>query len=132
MTKRIAESIEQGAKSNDVEVNLYDASEVDLEKMRDEIELADGIIVGSPTICGDLVKPIWDILAIMSSVKVKGKKAAAFGSYGWSGEAVKLIEERLKTLKMKVVESGLRFCFMPTEEDLKKSFEFGKNFAEQL
>lgn len=99
------------------------------EKMRDEIELADGIIVGSPTICGDVVKPIWDILAIMSSVKVKGKKAAAFGSYGWSGEAVKLIEERLKTLKMKVVESGLRFSFMPTEEDLNKSFEFGKNFA---
>ncbi|HCJ67304.1 MAG TPA: MBL fold metallo-hydrolase [Elusimicrobia bacterium] len=133
MTEKIAKSIEQGTKSvENLEVNLYDASQVDLEKMRDEIELADGIILGSPTVCGDVIKPIWDILAIMSSVKVKGKKAAAFGSYGWSGEAVKLIEERLKALKMKVIESGLRFCFMPTDEDLDKCRDFGKNFASEI
>ena len=53
---------------------------------------ADGIIVGTPTIAGDAPKPVWDALSLLATVKSRIKLGSAFGSYGWSGEAVKMIE----------------------------------------
>ncbi|CAG7840199.1 Flavo-diiron protein FprA1 [Clostridium haemolyticum] len=58
----------------------------------------------------------------------KGKVAAAFGSYGWSGEAVPMITERLKSMKLKVVEDGFRFKFVPSNKYYKNADEFIEKF----
>ena len=52
------------------------------------------------------MKPVWDLLSSLTAVNVKGKLGAAFGSYGWSGEAVRLIEDRLRGLKLRVPVEG--------------------------
>ena len=131
-TKRMAEAVARGASIMNTEVKLFDAANVSPEFMRCEIESADGILFGSPTMNGDAVRPVWDIIDIMFSVNVKGKKCATFGTYGWSGEATRLMEERLKGLKLNVVQPSLKVVFTPTEEDLKKCSIFGYDFAQSL
>lgn len=131
-TKMIADTLEKSLKElrPDCYVEAVDLVGADLGAVALRLSKADGLLVGSPTLNQDALKPIWDLMSMISPILMRGKPAAAFGSYGWSGEAVKMLEERLKSLKFKVVESGLRFCFMPSAEDLEKTKEFAKVFAD--
>lgn len=131
-TKKMAEAVAKGATTVNTEVKLIDAANASPEYMRCEIECADGILFGSPTINGDALRPLWDIIDIMFSVNVKGKKCATFGTYGWSGEATRLMDERLKGLKLNVVQPPLKINFVPTDEDLRKCSIFGYDFAKSL
>lgn len=131
-TKMMAEEIAEGASVEGVEVEVFDLTEIAAGEVGDRIEVADALIVGSPTINGDAVKPVWDLLSSLATIKLRGKVGAAFGSYGWSGEAVGMIEDRLKSLKFKVSEPGLRFTLVPTAEELESCREFGAKIAESL
>ena len=130
-TRRMAEAIAEGA-GKLAKVSLFDAGTAEPAKIRDALESSTGVIFGSCTINGDALAPIWNVLSLFPLVNRKGKTGAAFGSFGWSGEAVGMIEERMKGLRLKVVESGLKFCFVPTENDLAKCRAFGQTFAEGL
>lgn len=129
-TKQLAEKIEEGIKeSGAIAVRSYDLVEADMGTVMEEIGHADGILLGSPTILGEALKPIWDLTTNMFP-GVHGKKhASAFGSYGWSGEAVPNLITRLKQLKMKVTDEGFRVKFKPSEVELMDAFEFGYNFG---
>jgi len=117
--------------SDHLDIELFDMVEVEKETVLDKIYWADGIIFGSPTINSDALPPIWDILISLNPI-IHGKKyASAFGSYGWSGEAVKNIEARLKQLRFKVIP-GLRVEFNPSESDLIKVSDYAKEFANDL
>lgn len=132
-TQTIAEALYERLKANqNFDIDIVDISEHKLGDLKDRIENADGILIGSPTFNQDALKPVWDVLSVVCPINVRGKLAAAFGSYGWSGEAVKLLEDRMKGLKFKVVESGLRFNFTPSDEDLKTTSEFADKFIEML
>lgn len=132
-TKAIADKITAGIKQTaDIDVKMYDMVEADPDQVLAEIYWADGLLFGTPTINGEALKPIWDILINMYPI-IHGKKtASAFGSYGWSGEGVPHIMERLKQLRMKVIEPGLKIQFNPGEKDLQAAFEFGINFANHI
>ena len=86
------------------------------------------LLFGTPTIVGEALKPIWDLTTSIFATTHGGKLASAFGSYGWSGEGVPHIIERLKQLKMKVVD-GFRVKFKPGKKDLKDAYEYGYNFG---
>lgn len=132
-TKMIADTLEKTIlEHKDCYVEAIDLVGANLAEVAGKITMADGILVGSPTLNQDALKPVWDLLSMVSPILVRNKHAAAFGSYGWSGEAVKLLEQRMTGLKFKVVESGLRFSFMPSEQDLEKTVEFGKQFADLI
>ncbi|SNY92912.1 Flavorubredoxin [Cohaesibacter sp. ES.047] len=132
-TAEMARSVYQGAGAIDgVRVSLYDLQGGEVEPFVDLIESADCMVFGSPTINGDAVKPVWDVLASLISIETKGKMGGAFGSYGWSGEAVPMIEDRLRGLKMRVPEKGLRIKFHPTEQELDDCVSFGRAIAESL
>lgn len=131
-TKRMAERIAEGIAHEGLGVELFDATQIEIEDLLDRIEAADALIVGSLTINGDTVKPIWDLLSSLATIKVKGKVGAAFGSYGWSGEAVGIIEARLKSLRLKIPEPGLKYALVPTEEELEECREFGRRLAKAL
>ena len=131
-TKELAQNIEKGIKLQaDIDVKLFDMQDTSLDTVMTEITASDGILLGSPTILSDALKPIWDITSSMFPITHGGKVAGAFGSYGWSGEAVPNITERLKQLKMKTVD-GFRVKFKPNEDELNQAIEFGKEFAEKL
>ena len=131
-TAKLAESIAEGARSEGAKATVMDITATDLMMMIDRIEAAQGIAVGSATINGDAVEPVWNLLSNLATLSLKGKVGASFGSYGWSGEAPKLIAERLKGLKFKVEEEPFRVNLVPTDEDLEKAEEFGKRVAQRL
>lgn len=126
LAKKITEGIQAFA---DIDVRLYDMVYADQGKVLDELYWADGILFGTPTIVGEALKPIWDLTTSMFA-KTHGRKiASAFGSYGWSGEGVPNIMERLKQLGMKLYGEGLRVRFKPNEAQLQEAYEFGYGFG---
>jgi flavorubredoxin len=131
-TAMLAEGIAEGARSGGVKATVMDAAATELGMMIDRIEAADGIAVGSTTINADAVEPVWFLLSHLATLNLKGKVGAAFGSYGWSGEAPKLIAERLKGLKFRVEEEPFRVNLVPTGEDLKAAEEYGRRIAKSL
>jgi flavorubredoxin len=132
-TALMAQAVRDGAESVEgVRVSLYDIQGGEVEPFVDLIEEADGLAFGSPTINGDAVKPIWDLLSSLTQVPVRGKLGAAFGSYGWSGEAVGMIEDRLRGLKLRVPHGGMRLKLIPTGEELAKCHGFGRDLALHL
>ncbi len=67
---------------------------------------------------------MWDVLASIDAINSKGKPAGVFGSYGWSGEAVGMMKDRLNSLKYQVLGDGVKINFMPTQEDLKQMGDY--------
>ena len=102
------------------------------EALATDLYWADGILLGSPTILCDALKPVWDLTTTMFPETHGGKYASAFGSYGWSGEAVPNLLTRLKQLRMRITDEGYQLRFKPSDEEIKGSFEFGKAFAEKI
>ncbi len=132
-TRRMAEAIYEGAMSiEQVRVSLYDLEGSELAPFVDLIEGADGIVFGTPTINGDAVKPVWDLLSSLVVVNLKSKLGGVFGSYGWTGEAVRMVEDRMRGLKLRVPVPGLRIKLIPTEEEIELCHQFGRELAQEL
>lgn len=128
-TGQLAEKIAEGVKdSGDIEVRMYDMVNADAALVSAELAAADGILLGTPTIVGEALSPIWQLTMGMFPPTHKGKLASAFGSYGWSGEGVPHIIERLKQLSMKVLD-GFTVRLKPSEIDLIDAYDFGYNFG---
>lgn len=128
-TAEIAEEIARGIReSGNIDVHLHDCVTSDQAEVLADIGFADGILFGTPTIVGEALKPIWDLTTSMFACTHGGKLASAFGSYGWSGEGVNHIVERLKQLRMKVVD-GLRIKFKPGKNDLIEAYDYGYDFG---
>ena len=129
-TGQLAEEIAKGiADSGDIDVRSYDMVTADQAKVLEELGFADGILFGTPTIVGEALKPIWDLTTSIFAGTHGGKLASAFGSYGWSGEGVPHIIERLHQLRMRVPDEGFRVRFKPSEVDLLNAYDYGYNFG---
>lgn len=132
-TTQMAQAIREGAEEvSGIRTSLYDIVGGDVDLFVDLVEEADGILIGTPTINGDAVKPVWDVVATFAKTNVRGKLGASFGSYGWSGEAVRLLEDRMRGLKMRVPVDGLRIKLIPSETELEACKKFGREIAEHL
>lgn len=131
-TGMLAERIAAGIRdSGDVDVRLYDMVTADQARVLEELGFADGILFGTPTIVGEALKPIWDLTTSIFAGTHGGKLASAFGSYGWSGEGVPHIMERLKQLRMRTVEP-FRVRFKPDSVALTEAYEYGYDFGCRL
>lgn len=132
-TKKMAETIAEGIRQKiQCDIQMVDIEKILLGELEEMIVKSNAILIGSPTINQNTVLPIYKMFALLNPIRDKGKKAAAFGSYGWSGEAVKLIEEHLKMLKLDIVLEGMASRFSPEEEKAELLKEFGRNFANEL
>lgn len=133
-TGKIAEFIAKGitASGHDIEVDLCDVEMMSIGEMDEKLTRANAYIIGSPTINQNILLPIYKLFALMSPLRDKGKLAGAFGSYGWSGEASKLLNSMLDQLKFKVFGEGVFVKFTADAEDEQKAFEYGKAFADEL
>lgn len=129
LADKIAEGIQTAA---DIEVRKYDLVTDDTTGLANDLYWADGILFGTPTIVGEALKPIWDLTTGMFSRTHGNKFASAFGSFGWSGEGVPNLMQRLRQLKMKVYGDGLKIRFKPNEAQLQTAFEFGYNFGKSV
>ncbi|GAB6169613.1 FprA family A-type flavoprotein [Clostridium carnis] len=131
-TEAMAEFMKERLISKGYSADVTEITSIPLEESIEKIEKAKGLMIGSPTINQDAVKPAWDLLSLVNPIINRGKAALAFGSYGWSGEGVKMLTSRLKDLKLKAVDPGLSFCFVPSEEEYKKAEEAIDNFIELM
>jgi len=97
-----------------------------------EVVDAGALLIGSPTLNNNLFPTVSDILTYLKGLKPLNKVGAAFGSYGWSGEAVKLITKEMEEMKFKVVDPGVRVQFVPDQEALEACRELARKVAKEL
>lgn len=128
-TKKMAEAIAKGIhnKDKDVTIKLMNSAKEDKTDILTEIFKSKIVLVGSSTVNNGYLYSIAGILEMLKGMKLKNKKAAAFGSYGWSGEAVKLITEELKKAGFETINDGIRLMWTPDEEMIEKCIEFGES-----
>lgn len=130
-TKELAETIEKGILESGYtgKVSLYNLETDSLESVMEKISTAEGLLLGSPTILAEALPPIWQILGSLNPVMHKHIAMSCFGSYGWSGEALVHLEERIKQLKCPMPVKPLGVTFKPSEKDLENARTFGADFA---
>jgi len=131
-TRKMAETIveglgEEGVETKSMHVRAFHRSDIITELLD-----AGAIIIGSPTINNGLYPTVSDFLTYLKGLRPKNKIAAAFGSYGWSGEAVKLIIKELEEMHLTVIDPGLMVHYVPNAEELKACFQLGKKIGGAL
>lgn len=132
-TGEVANLIAKGIReAGDIDVEVMDIEMTSIGDLEERITHASAYIVGSPTINQNILLPIYKCFALINPIRDKGKLAAAFGSYGWSGEARQMIKTNLENLKLKVFDDGMFVKFSASAEDTERAVEFGKSFAKQL
>ena len=128
MAETIAEALgQEGVDAKPMHLRTWHRSDIMTEVLD-----AGAIIVGSPTLNNGFFPTVGDFLTYLKGLKPQNKVAAAFGSYGWSGEAVKLITKELEEMKFKVVDPGLKVQFVPDHEALQACRELAKKIAKEL
>ncbi len=133
-TRLMAEAIATGIMSADptVVVKIQNVAKQDKNDIVSEIFKSKAILLGSATINNRYLSGMGGLLEMVKGLKFKNKKAAVFGSYGWSGEGNKLLAEDISKAGFEVVTEGYRTLWVPDETALVACQEFGKEFVQSL
>lgn len=144
-TGKIAEKLARGLENANVQVTIYNLKKADLNEVKHKILNSNGVLVGSSTRYGDMVGNVEELLTSLIGEEVSHLPAAAFGSYGWSGEAISHVEDYLDRIGFQVVDQnyliktlGLDTPLLPhrirftMNGNLETSVEAGKVFGEQI
>ncbi|HPI23451.1 MAG TPA: anaerobic nitric oxide reductase flavorubredoxin [Spirochaetota bacterium] len=131
-TRVLAEQMAKGVVEADpsVTVELFNVATTDKNDVITEVFKSKGIMVGSPTINRSVLSSVAAILDQIHGLQFKGKKAAGFGCYGWSGESVTDINERLGKAGFEVMPDGFKALWNPDEKSRDDAVRFGRSFAE--
>jgi len=125
----MAEAIASGIESKNVDAKAVSFYDIKIEELNE----ANAIAVGSSTFYYRMLAPMEKFMAeTLASTNPRGKIGAAFGSYGWSGEAPILIAEKMREMGMTVVDPVLRILHKPTDKDLQECKRLGIDIAEKL
>jgi flavorubredoxin len=132
-TKQMAEQIAIGiGETKKMKVTLMDIECVSLGELESEIVLSDAILIGSPTINQNTLLPVYKLFSLINPIRDKSKIAGAFGSYGWSGEAPKIIIDNLRNLKLIVFEDTAGLKFYPGDDKSATLKDYGRRFADYV
>ncbi|MCC5607326.1 diflavin flavoprotein [Nostoc sp. CHAB 5834] len=131
-TATLAQAIARGITKAGVAVESINCEFTEPEEIRAAVEKAGGFIIGSPTLGGHAPTPVQTALGIVLSTATNNKLAGVFGSFGWSGEAVDLIEGKLKDAGYRFGFNTIRVKFKPDDATLQLCEEAGTDFAQAL
>jgi flavorubredoxin/flavin reductase (DIM6/NTAB) family NADH-FMN oxidoreductase RutF len=131
-TTTLAQAIARGINKAGIQVTAINCEDADVEEMTQVIEAADGFVIGSPTLGGHAPTQIQSALGTILATATKVKLAGVFGSYGWSGEAIDLLEGKLRDAGFQLGFETIRVKFKPDEVTLKQCEESGTDFAQTL
>ena len=131
-TAAMAREVAKGIESRDVHVRLMNTRKCHRSDIMTEMLDAKALVVGSPTLNNGIFPVVADVLTYIKGLRPQNRMAAAFGSYGWSGEAVKILNQEFETMKMDVIHEGLKVRYVPDAEDLEKCFSMGKAIADKI
>jgi anaerobic nitric oxide reductase flavorubredoxin len=131
-TELMARAICEGLSQRGVENKLIDLKKNHYSDVIKDVLTAKALVIGSPTINEGMMPSVAQLLSYLKGLHPLKKKGLAFGSYGWSGEAVEAISKEMKASGIEVLEEGLAVMFVPGEEDLGKCVELGQRVADDL
>jgi anaerobic nitric oxide reductase flavorubredoxin len=131
-TRKMAEAIAEGLAQEGVPAKLMHMAISDRNDVLTEVFKSKAIIIGSPTLNNGILPTITPILEDLRGLKFQNKVGAAFGSYGWSGESLKIIQQHMESCKIKTVADGVLSRWQPKEEDLSKCRQLGRTVAQAV
>lgn len=131
-TKQLAHKIgaEIASISPDTKVKIFNISHTNKNDIMTEVFKSKAIAVGSPTVGQNVLSSVSGWIDFLKELKFKGKKAAVFGCYGWSGESTKVLRERISGAGFEVVEPEIKCNWNPSEEEFNKASEIAKALCE--
>jgi flavorubredoxin len=118
--------------TGDFSIDIADIETMPAEELESKLVSSDAILIGSPTINQNTLLPVYRLFSLINPIRDKGKMAGVFGSYGWSGEAPKIISETLRNLKLRVFDETAGFKFAPGNGKKETLTEFGRQFAREF
>jgi anaerobic nitric oxide reductase flavorubredoxin len=130
-TESMMNVVAQGVSGAGVPLEIFDVSRTHVSYILPSLWMNSGVMVGAPTYEAGLFPSMAGVLRMAELKKVKNKKVAMFGSYGWSGGALEEIKEIVEPLNWEFTDS-FEFIGMPTDEELRKGEEFGRKFGEYI
>ena len=131
-TETMAEAIVQGIVDEGVIARPIHIRSSHRSEIMTEVLDAAAVIVGSPTLNNQLFPTVSDFLTYMKGLKPKNKIGAAFGSYGWSGESVKLINQELEAMKFDIIDPGIKIQYVPDQDGKDSCFELGRKIGKAI
>ena len=131
-TAKMARAIAEGIAGGGASVKVMPLRAAHRSDVATELLDAGALVVGSPTLNNGVFPTVADALCYLKGLKPRGLIGAAFGSYGWSGEAVGQIEEALEAMKVELVGDGIKVRYVPDEESLSQCLSAGRGIAERL
>jgi flavorubredoxin len=131
-TEKMARAVVSGLVAEGVSVKLMNLRVNHRSDILTEVLDAKGLVFGSPTLNNNMMPRMADILTYLKGLRPKGKVGAAFGSYGWSGEAVKHISGVMEEMGIELVEPGLKIKNVPAHDTLKECVELGRRLGQAI
>lgn len=128
-TRIMAEAIARGIKDAGVSAIPIHIRSSHRSDIMTQLLDAKALVIGSPTLNNGLFPTVSDVLTYIKGLRPKNRIGAAFGSYGWSGEAVRLICSEMEAMSMNIVDPGLRIQYVPNRDMIRSCEEFGKQIA---
>jgi len=131
-TAIMARAIGEGIVAGGASVKLMPLKASSRSDVVTEILDAGALLVGSPTMNNNIFPTVADVLTYLKGLKPRNLVGAAFGSYGWSGEAVGQISDVLNAMKVELIGDGIKAKYVPDDDTLKQCFDLGKQVAAEL
>ncbi|MFO7762067.1 MAG: flavodoxin domain-containing protein [Desulfobia sp.] len=131
-TEKMAKAVGDGIEEEGVSVQLLDLRVNHRSDIMTEVLQAGAIVMGCPTLNNGMLPRMAGFLVYMKGLRPANKVGAAFGSFGWSGESVKLLNEAMEGMKFEVVDPGVRGKYVPDHEKLRECRELGNRVAKAL
>jgi flavorubredoxin len=131
-TEKMARAIGRGLEEKGRSYKMYSAGGADLNDVMTEILTCKAVLIGCPTLNNGIMPTMTPYLEELRGLRFKNKIGFAFGTYGWSGECIKRIEEGLKQAQIEVALEGCKYQFNPHDADLEKCEQIGRDLAEKI
>jgi flavorubredoxin len=128
-TEAMARKVADGVAEGGLTPVLMNGVEVPMERMIDQLDESVGFLIGTPTLNSNVPHPILNMIANLVTLNIKGKAASVFGSYGWSGEAIKTVQDILTSMRIKVSPEPMKVRMAPSAQELEACVDFGRKFA---
>ncbi|MFN2357820.1 MAG: flavodoxin domain-containing protein, partial [Desulfotignum sp.] len=131
-TTKMARAVTSGIESENIGVRLMNTRKWHRSDIMTAVMDAGAVAVGSPTLNNGIFPVIADVMTYIKGLRPQNKLAAAFGSYGWSGEAVKILNKEFEEMKWEIVDDGVKMLYVPDASDLERCFDLGASLAKKL
>jgi flavorubredoxin len=131
-TEAMARSIAHGLERENIKYKLMNLQFTQRSDILTDVLDSEALIFGSPTLNNGLLPRMDDMLRYLKGLRPKNKIGAAFGSYGWSGESLDIINKILEEMKLEVIDPGIKVEYVPTSDDLKRCSELGQKVGKAI